>query len=501
MPGPQRKKSKGQQGGAQSERKVTPALSGRAVARAAAVVAERIGFVNLYTQAPTGATDLQTFEDWAQSRMHVLKGIDTAQAQGVWGGQKTQECVHKLLQQYMPEPSTAAEVQEARARDNTSHFILRLAYSRTAALRKWFVEKEEMLFRHRFNSVGREARSAGMGGLQPISEQEFETLAAELRAVFAWRDVASHGHATEEHEKQYFKDEPEQWTHVYKVPFEQVADLVRYRRVFLRGGCAYLVSSDAASLAATAFRERLTRGLLVCSDHYHENIGNEEDERLAPLLFGLPMFDQCAALGPVTALALKDLPAAMTASAPLCMRRSFGVLKTQHHLKHGGRWQLGMFLKGIGVRMDDAVAFWKTEFMKGGTTAEAFDKEHTYNFKHQYGQAGSRNDYRAQSCRKVIAAGPDSTCATGCPFKTCASNELKSMLQQMHVPLTVVTQAVSDAGNKNYQLACSKVYRGLHGKELVAQVVTHPNQYFEESRRHYKEKEDNEGNAGEGSLA
>ena len=496
MPGPQRKKSKGQQ----SEPKVTPALHGMPVARAVAVVAERIGFVNLYTQAPSGAVDLQTFEDWAANRMLVLKGIEKAQAQGVWGGAKMQERVQKLLQQYMPEPRSAADVAEARATDNTSHFILRLAYSRTAALRKWFVEKEEVLFRHRFNSVGPEARSASMGGVQAIDEEGFAAIAAELQAVFCWRDVGPDAHLPDKDKENvlYFKDTKEQWTHICKVPFEQVADLVRYRRVFVQGGWAYVLSSDTASVAATAFRERLQHGLAVCCERLHTNVYDGEAERLAPLLFGLPMFDQCR-LGPATALALKDLPAAMTASAPLCMRRSFEVLKDQHHLKHGGRWQLGMFLKGIGVGMDDALAFWAAEFRKGGKTAEEFDKEYAYNIKHQYGQAGSRNDYRSQSCQRVVAAGPDSTCATGCPFKTSGANELKRMLQQMHVPPGVVTQAVSDAEQKQYQQACSKVYQGLHGKELLQQVVTHPNQYFEESRRHYKEKEENEGDAGEGS--
>jgi DNA primase large subunit len=420
--------------------------------------------------------------------MLVLKGIDKAQAKGV-KSKDMRECMQKLLQQYMPEPSTAEEVAEARATDNASHYILRLAYSRTAALRKWFVEKEEVLFRHRFNSAGREARSASMGGVQAIGEEGFESIAADLQAVFCWRDVGPDAHLPD-HDKEkvlYFKDTPEQWTHICKVPFEQVADLVRYRRVFLQGGWAYVLSSDTASVAATAFRERLQHGLAVCCENLHTNVCDDEAERLAPLLFGLPLFDQCAVFGPDTALALKDLPAAMTASAPLCMRRAVGVLKDQHHLKHGGRWQLGMFLKGIGVRMDDALALWADEFRKGGTTAEQFDKEYSYNIKHQYGQAGSRNDYRSQSCRKVIGAGPDSTCATGCPFKTCGSNELKRMLQQMHVPPAVVTQAVGDAEKQNYQVACSQVYKGLHGKELVDNVVTHPNQYFQESRKQHEE--------------
>ena len=422
---------------------------------------------------------MQTFEHLAANRMRVLTGIDEAQAKGV--KQKDMpEHVQKLLQQYMPEPRTAAELEEARARDNLSHFVLRLAYCRTAALQKWFVQKEEVLFRHRFNRADADVRRECLLGMQSIQQHEFESIAAELLAVFARSDVGRD-------EQLYFKDAAEPWTHIYKVPFEQVSDLVRYRQVFLRGGCAYVVSSDTASLAATYFRERLTRGLLVCSDHYYQKLGDEE-ERLAPLLYGLPMFGRCAVVGQAKALALPELPDAMEESAPLCMRRSFAVLKEAHHLKHGGRWQLGLFLKGIGVSMHDALAFWQREFMQGGTTPDAFHRDYEYNIKHQYGQAGSNKNYRPLSCQTVIAARSDTTCATGCPFKTCASARLKGILNQMKVPLTVVTEAVRDAENKNYQLACGKVYKGLHGEQLLDEVVTHPNQYFAESRKHYAEK-------------
>jgi hypothetical protein len=47
--------------------------------------------------------------------------------------------VEKLLRQYMAEPRRLADVEEAWATDHVSHFILRLAYSRTVELRKWFV--------------------------------------------------------------------------------------------------------------------------------------------------------------------------------------------------------------------------------------------------------------------------------------------------------------------------------------------------------------------------
>ena len=452
-------------------------------------------FVNLYTAKPAGEITLQQFEQYAASRKRVLQGIEDAQAKGV-KQKDMHELVQKLLRQHMPEPRSAAEVDEARFIDNTSHFILRMAYSRTAELRKWFVRQEEALFRYRFQSADAAARLHCMDGVRPIQQDEFQRLEAELQAVFCWRDVGPEAHLPDKDKEKalHFKDAKEQWTHVFKVPFEQVADLVRYRRVFLQAGWAYVLSSDAASVAATSFRQRLTRGLLVFSEHYHENIGNEEDERLAPLVHSLPQRAVGLVYGSAAGdkLALAELPAAMQASAPPCMRRSYAVLSTKHHLKHGGRMQLGLFFKGIGLSMPDALALWQAEFRQRGTTAEEFEKQYSYNFRHQYGQEGSRKDYQPYACGQIIGASLDTSGATGCPFKNCPAQDLASMLRGMKVADATATAAVGLAQQSHYQLACSAVYENLHGTKLQ---VTAPHQYFAESRKHYRENaaEDKEG--------
>jgi len=434
-------------------------------------------YVNLYRENPKGEIDLKAFEMHAKNRRSVLQGIDAAQASGVLQ-KDMREHIEKLLRQHMPGPRNAAEVQEARAIDSMSHFILRLAYSRTAALRQWFVAQEEVLFRHRFNSAGYDVRMQCMDGLQAIGEDEFAGLAGELRAVFAWRQVA---------EETYFKDTKEQWQYIYKVPFEQVADLVRCRKVLMCGGWAYMLSTDAASVAATFFRQRLMRGLLVCSDQYYDTM-HEEHERLAPLMHSLPENVSSAVFGSEASLALADLPAAMQASAPLCMRRTYGVLLDRHKLKYAGRNQFNLFLKSVGVSMENAMAFWRREFMKGGMTGEYFDKEYSYNVRHEYGQEGCRAKYAGYSCKIVIAAAHDRTGETGCPYRACQSSDLHSMLREMRVPDAAIVTAVDKAQNKHYQVACTGVFEALH-KQGLGQPLTHPQQYFLKSQEIMHEKE------------
>ncbi len=51
-------------------------------------------------------------------------------------------------------------------------------------------------------------------------------------------------------------------------------------------------------------------------------------------------------------------------SFPLCMRHLHETLRSTHHLKHGGRMQYGLFIKGIGLSLEHSLKFWREEFTK-----------------------------------------------------------------------------------------------------------------------------------------
>ncbi len=46
------------------------------------------------------------------------------------------------------------------------------------------------------------------------------------------------------------------------------------------------------------------------------------------------------------------------------MRHLHETLRKEHHLKHFARLQYGLFLKSIGLTMEQALTLWKTEFTK-----------------------------------------------------------------------------------------------------------------------------------------
>lgn len=52
------------------------------------------------------------------------------------------------------------------------------------------------------------------------------------------------------------------------------------------------------------------------------------------------------------------------------MRQLHQSLRENHHLRHGGRMQYGLFLKGIGLSLEQALQFWRSEFIKGKVDAD-----------------------------------------------------------------------------------------------------------------------------------
>jgi len=86
-------------------------------------------------------------------------------------------------------------------------------------------------------------------------------------------------------------------------------------------------------------------------------------ECLSPLLKLFLVFTSEFAL--VCRVTLDKIPIVMQRSAPMCMKALYNRMNSSpHHLKHDGRMQFGLFLKGIGVTLEDSIAWWRESMMK-----------------------------------------------------------------------------------------------------------------------------------------
>ncbi|WRX14495.1 DNA primase large subunit [Theobroma cacao] len=428
----------------------------------------------LYRSAPPLEVRLEDFELFAMDRLRVLKGI----SDGLSRGKKPEE-IAKLAMDLWKANMRYPQATEDVNKDNISHFVLRLVYCRTEELRKWFLSMETALFRYRFHSESSEAQRALMSEFnlpyKAVSNAEFESVKDKLVQV-----ARSMGQTLLPADAIF-----------YKVPFEEVSELVAGRRVFIHKGHAYVAMNQVVSLVVTQFRSHLSKALILTNRKWTSTIREQEKDRLTPIVEAL-----CTSyLGPdysqpkeFAEISIKDIDQIAKTSFPLCMRHLFEKVREDHHLKHGGRMQLGLFLKGVGLKVDDALAFWKAEFAQK-VGAERFDKEYAYNIRHNYGREGKRTDYTPYSCQKVILSTPGVGDHHGCPYRHFSEENLRAALARMGVGSRIVEDVIDKARNRHYQLACTLTFEAVHGSSCDA-GINHPNQYFIESHKILQSKVD-----------
>uniref|UniRef100_A0A8C7MIJ0 DNA primase subunit 2 n=1 Tax=Oncorhynchus kisutch TaxID=8019 RepID=A0A8C7MIJ0_ONCKI len=137
------------------------------------------------------------------------------------------------------------------------------------------------------------------------------------------------------------------------------------------------------------------------------------------------------------------------------------------------RMQYKLFLKGIGLTLDQALQFWRSEFIKGKVDAAKFDKAYAYSICHMFGKEGKRTDYTPCSCMKVILSNP--------PSQGDHDPELlKQKLRSYKVSPSGISQILEFRGNA---LTCQKYSELSHSIEDSGLSLNHPNQYCMESQK------------------
>ncbi|XP_028550764.1 probable DNA primase large subunit, partial [Dendrobium catenatum] len=292
--------------------------------------AEAASNLSLYRCAPSLEVRLDDFELYAIDRLRVLKGISNGLSRGK-RPDEMETLVNELWRTNMRHP----DVTQLINKDLISHFVLRLVYCRTDELRKWFLSMETALFRYRFRLESLESQRMLMAEFQlpykALNYVEYERVKDKLTQVS--RSIGQSSNVD---------------TIFFKVPFEEVPELVANRRVFLLKGNAYVAMNQVASIVVSHFRSNLSKALVLTNRKWTSTIREQEKDRLTPIVEALGS----SYLGPdysqpmeFTDISLKDIDQLANTSFPLCMRHLFNRLREDHHLKHGGRMQLGLFLK------------------------------------------------------------------------------------------------------------------------------------------------------------
>jgi DNA primase large subunit len=172
-------------------------------------------------------------------------------------------------------------------------------------------------------------------------------------------------------------------TNFYKVNFTDALDLVKTRKVFIKKGICFVPAGDLQHLLTFQFKSLLTQNVALTAKIL-PNL--DEDDRLIKMLSELDKRytgDDYAASNTDVLRPEQIKPLNAKGAFPMCMRSMQNSLEKTHHLKYKARLQYGLFLKGIGLSLDDALRFFRGEFTQSHVDADKFDKEYTYGIRYK----------------------------------------------------------------------------------------------------------------------
>jgi DNA primase large subunit len=378
-----------------------------------------------------------------------------------------------------PEPELVEQVRK----DVISHYVLRLAY-RKPNDRTWFITQERRLLDirlqldRRFNNAALRAFLDDNQLQYPrIDEAEFRTLRSELYRCWASYDT-----------NPIVSESALSASQFYCVPFEEALDLVQQRKVYLRGGVAYVAEEELISIVLAQYRAQLSEALARA----FKALPLHADERVDSIVDLIPRQYIGNDYGNITsnrkAIQLHEIDALAKRSYPLCMRHLHSRLRQTHHLRHLARMQYGLFLKGIGVSLEDSLEFWRRELVQKYGEDGWRKKGYAYNIKHNYGQEGKRANYTPYACQKIIGMEVMPTDDHGCPFRHNDMSSLQAKLFDCGIRdpenLRSVMTLVQD---RHYQEACKRVFDLTH-PNAPDYIQNHPNKFFDESMKYYESK-------------
>ncbi|VDK71141.1 unnamed protein product [Onchocerca ochengi] len=441
--------------------------------------------LQMYLEPPTEDITLHEFQELALNRLRVLKVVEQVKDRFPRGTEAINNELTKQLLKMMPIACGCCpfeELESERKRDVISHFILRLAFCQTPEQTRWFIQQEVDFFRFRFQIVSKSCDAvtqflqANNFDAQLVTDAEKQNLKENLSNACSIQlnKVTS--------------------TNFWKIPFEDALDLIRKRRVLLISGDAIVSEDDLQVILCTRLRLNIAAAMARACRNI---VFIEENDRLMPFLKQLSSRSYIGKnyIGTDVSRVTPDMVDSFAATSfPLCMRNIHNRLRADHHLRHGARMQYGLFLKAIGMTLDDALSFWRAEFTKK-MDSDKFDKQYAYNIRHNYGKEGKHANYLAYPCTKIILdLSPSSGDCHGCPYR---HNDLQSLAQNLEnsgLSRSESEHIILLSKNTQYDKACTRYFEFKHkmAENSLGTVITHPNQYFELSRQVHEEKRNRE---------
>lgn len=308
--------------------------------------------IYFYKLPPLQDIMLDKFEEIALERLSVLRILENANAKNLtilsdeWKSDVLSEIKvahHKNYLNLIYKDTSAKkipinedEILLSRYYDYVSHFILRLVYCRSKELKKWFLLREIELFKLKFAT---------------LSENEIKRFFEINQLNF---QLVKNEEINDLIDEDDYDDVINSSTEFYRVHFTEVPDLIQKRECFLKNGSAYITIRDFSSILINMHNMYIERGLIETGSILHIV---DNDIRISKFLKYLATsyigFDYVRrSKNTIPIAAIDNLS---ETSFPLCMRKYHEIIRKEHHLNYFEQTEYVLFLKGIGVSLEDAM--------------------------------------------------------------------------------------------------------------------------------------------------
>lgn len=316
-------------------------------------------------------------------------------------------------------------VIEGSIYDNVGHFMLCATsiIERNTEFSHFLLKSEIELFKRRISSLSaydirqfayKLLKSIRKHEQVPVFIQTLQLLCQHLMLKHVAQHITSESHKNE--------------CSLYNISmhFKKCLSFVAKRQVEIKNGIAMLPCGKWKWLLVTIFKDHLK---------YRLNRTNLDpiacDPRIAELILNLRKdFYPCMSYKNI--LKSCDVDKA-SIKFPPCMLNLHKNLRKKHRLSHIQRFYYSLFLKDIGMPLEESIEFWRSEYKLSANghscchNWEKNEKKFLYGIRHMYGLEGGKKNYASVNCR-CIQSIDNASSEGGCPFKTFEKRKMLELL-------------------------------------------------------------------------
>ena len=464
--------------------------------------------LSIYDKKPDIEVTIDNLEKITISRLKTLKWIDHQKLQKRNSLIRHKTNLYDNNTKYLEDILKQNNLYRNYQYDSLSHFICRLAFTEIEEYSSWFIKQEVTLFEYKY-------KLEMIYGYKGVIKQIESSLFDITYPLYTVNDIIvndlngrypipyfqfSHNLKIQQKTRKYFP--------FHIIPFDICSNkLISQRKVYIRNGYAFIPDFFWPEIVTTKYMKFLKNKMKETKQALLRMKNNDEIMRelskIIHIIKGLHKIslsiDHRVNLSKSRYLSTnynKDYIIEFLEFSidkyinlfPVCMRYSYETLMLNGHLKNDGRIQLTLFLKGIGLSLEECLLFFKKRLTKKGS-GNNFINNYAYFIKHQYGKVGALKNYTPFSCNKIIQKSENkikNNDYNGCPFKLLNNITLTTFISKYYnINLDFIkTQIKFD---QYYQVQCKKLFCLLNEYQLFEKKVdiediyndwNHPNNYF-----------------------